>query len=246
MKILQSPALFRHFALCCAASLALAGCLGQENTGDKPLDATQAAHSRQLLAQYQAARAAGNWTGAEFLGDQVTSQFPGSPAATAVALTLPEARTHADALREAQRLRNLWDYQSVAVGKGQQRSASIASRTAPVDEGEVAPEPDAQLVLRDHPAWGKSAYLLLRQTHFSCGSPCAMQISFDDASPRPFAGKQADSGKGPALFIVDRPVFLAALEQARKLKIQLPKGSGHIPSLVFDVGGFDPGRFAKP
>jgi hypothetical protein len=148
--------------------------------------------------------------------------------------------------RESRRLHELWDYQAVAVGKGVQRSAAIYSRTVEFEEGEIAPVPDAQLVLRDHPSWGRSVYLLLGQSRFKCGSPCAMQIRFDDGPAQTFSGKQADSGKGPALFIEADQRFIDAMGRSGKVRIELPKGSGRIPALVFEVAGYVPGRFEKP
>jgi len=144
---------------------------------------------------------------------------------------------------EARRLRYLWDYQGVIVTGGVQRTAAIYSRTVPAEVGEIAPIPDARLVLRDHPSWGLSAYLLLAQSRFECGKPCAMMIAFDDSAPRRFAGKQADSGKGPALFINDESGFLAALKGAKQVRITLPKGSGVVSTMRFEVGGYDASRY---
>jgi hypothetical protein len=147
------------------------------------------------------------------------------------------------AAAESSRLRSLWTYQGVTLKEGVQRSASIYSRTVPVEEGEIAPVPDAELVLRDHPSWGRSAYLLLAQSRFACGKPCAMTIAFDGDEPRRFAGKQADSGKGPALFIENETGFIAALKSAKTIRIVLPKGSGLVSSLTFEVGGYDSSRY---
>jgi hypothetical protein len=101
-------------------------------------------------------------------------------------------------------------------------------------------------VLRDHPAWGRSAYLLFAQSRFHCGSPCAMQISFDDGPATRFSGKQADSGKGPALFIEDEVAFQQKLSNAKLVTIRLPEGSGSLKSLGFEVGGFRAERYDKP
>lgn len=147
------------------------------------------------------------------------------------------------AAAEANRLRGLWTYQGVTLKEGVQHSASIYSRTVPVEEGEIAPVADAELVLRDHPSWGCSAYLLLAQSRFNCGKPCAMTIAFDDGEARRFSGKQADSGKGPALFIEDETGFIAALKQAKLVKITLPKGSGFVSTLTFEIGGYDASQY---
>lgn len=225
--------------------LGLAACSGQDSAEGEVSVADQA-RAAELFDSYESARSDGNWEVAESYADQLRAKFPDSDAAMKLAPGLEQVRAAAGQAREARRLRGLWDYQAVAVGKGVQRSATIYSRTVPSEEGEPAPTPDAQLVLRDHPSWGRSAYLLLAQSRFECGKPCAMQIRFDDAEGRRFAGKQADSGKGPALFIEDEARFIEAMSHAKKLRIELPKGSGKIPALAFEVAGYDPSRFEKP
>lgn len=225
--------------------LGLAACSGEE--GEVPrLSAADQAKAAALFDSYESARSGENWEVAEAYADRLRGKYPDSDAAAGLSAHLEQVREGAERMRETRRVAELWDYQAVAVGKGVQRSAAIYSRTVPVEEGQPAPAADAQLVLRDHPSWGRSAYLLLAQSRFECGTPCAMQIRFDDGDARRFAGKQADSGKGPALFIEDRQAFIAAMLEAGKVRIELPKGSGRIPALVFEVGGFDPARFEKP
>lgn len=223
----------------------LSACTGSDSPEPEPSVADEASASTMFDA-YEAARVADNPEAAELQADALREKYPESGAAERLTPTLAQVRAQAEGSREARRLAALWDYQSIPVGNGQQRSASIFSRTVPAEDGEVAPSPDAQLVLRDHPSWGSSAYLLLAQSKFSCGRPCTMQIAFDDGEKRVFAGKQADSGKGPALFIEDEKAFVRGIGEARLVRFVLPKGSGTIPSLVFEVGGYVPERFAKP
>jgi hypothetical protein len=232
----------------CAVTLCVLSLVGCSNAEPEqaPVSAADQAGSAALLASYESARSAGNWEAAESSADQLRDKYPDSQAAAKLAPGLPQVRTQAAAARELRRLRDLWDYQAVPAGKGVQRSASLYSRTVPAEEGEVAPAPDAQLVLRDHPEWGRSAYLLLAQSRFDCGKPCVLKIRFDQLPAQAFAGKQADSGKGPALFVEDEKLFIAMLSQAQEVRIQLPKGSGAVGSLVFEVGGYEPVRFEKP
>ncbi|KFN44896.1 hypothetical protein [Arenimonas oryziterrae] len=226
--------------------LALASCTPASDE-EPVLSEADVAMSAQWFAEYEAARANGDWLGAEEKADLLRDKYGNSGAAGKLSATLADTRAHAEAVREERRLQELWDYQAVdADGGGTQRSAAIYSRTVPVEEGEIAPTADARLVLRDHPSWGRSAYLLLAQKNFDCGRPCSIGIAFDDAPASAWTGKQADSGKGPALFIVDEKKFIVALEAAKKVRITLPKGSGTIPSLVFEVDGYDPARYAKP
>ena len=173
-------------------------------------------------------------------GDDDVAVLPAKPVSVdAVQVVQNEAAI------EVKRLQNLWVYQSVAVTGGVQRSASIDSRTVPVEDGEIIPVPDAQLVLRDHPSWGRSAYLLLARSRFNCGKPCVMMIAFDAGEPHRFVGLQADSGKGPALFINDESGFINALKKAKVVRIALPKGSGLVSSLTFEVAGFDAASYAR-
>jgi len=227
-----------------ALAAALSACDG--NGGEAGLDAGDRAKAEALLAQYESARAA-NPEAAEAAADKLREKYPDSEAAQKLQPTLDAVRAAAEAARESRRLEGLWDYQANAVEGGTQRSASIFSRTVDVGEDAPAPIPDAQLVLRDHPSWGRSAYLLLEQKKFDCGKPCTIRIAFDGAPAAEWKGKQADSGKGPALFIEDEAAFEQALEGAKEVRIELPKGSGRIPALAFEVGGYAPERYApKP
>lgn len=227
------------------ASLAATGC-AQQGEADAELSAADQARASAMLADFESARKEGNWEVAEAHADKLRAEFPDSEAAAKLAPSLDAVRKQADQQRDARRLKDLWDYQSVPRGKGAQRTATLYSRTPVVEEGQLAIQPDAQLVLRDHPDWGRSTYLLFAQSRFRCGPPCRMDISFDGGDKQSFAGKQADSGKGPALFIEDEARFIRLMSAAREVRIQLPKGSGSATSLVFEVSGFDAARYAKP
>jgi len=237
-------------ALVLAMAVLLAACSGGAGEGEDavaaPLSAEDATKAASMAQAYETARSAGNAEVAEAAADQLRERYPDSAQARALEPTLEAVRAAAEAARETRRLRGLWDYQVNAVGSSTQRSASIFSRTPDLGEDQPAAMPDAQLVLRDHPEWGRSAYLLLAQSKFACGKPCTLQLAFDEGAPASWQGKQADSGKGPALFIEDEQAFIAALRAAKELKVVLPKGSGSIGTLVFEVGGFVPESYAKP
>jgi hypothetical protein len=237
---------FRKWMLApAAAALLLAACAGGEGETAE-LSPAEAAKAVAMLQSYEAARSAGNPEAAENAADELRERYPDSAEAHKLEPTLEAVRTAAEEVREMRRLRSLWDYQANAVGSGTQRSASVFSQTPDLGEEQPAAIPDAQLVLRDHPDWGRSAYLLLAQSKFSCGNPCTLQLAFDEGELAAWQGKQADSGQGPALFIEDEAPFVAALRKAKQLRVVLPKGSGSIGTLVFEVGGFAPERYAKP
>jgi hypothetical protein len=231
-------------------SLCLALCACQDNgeggEGGAKLGAEDQAKAAAMLDDYQSARQQGNPEAAEAAADKLREKYPDSDAAHQLDSTLAQVRKDAEALRDKRRLQKLWDYQANDVGKGVQRSATIFSRVPDLGEDAPAPVPDAQLVLRDHPDWGRSVYLLLQDAKFNCGKPCTLQLAFDGAPLTTWAGKQADSGHGPALFIEDEPRFVKELPVAKTLKIVLPKNSGHLSTLNFEVGGYDAARYAKP
>lgn len=224
----------------------LAAACAQDFDDEAELSVADQARAVEMLNAFESASKEKNWEVAEVHADTLRTAFPGSEFAAKLAPTLDAVRTQATQQREVRRLRGLWDYQAVAKGKGTQRTATIYSRTPLVEEGELSIQPDAQLVLRDHPEWGRSSYLLFAQSKFRCGPPCRMDISIDGGAAQSFAGKQADSGKGPALFIEDEARFIKLLTDAREVRIQLPKGSGSASSLSFEVSGFDAARYERP
>ncbi len=230
------------FLLACTLAI---GCARETDT-EGELSAVDSARAAEMFAAFESASKENNWEVAETHADTLRAAFPGSNFAAKLAPTLAAVRDQANQQRDARRLRDLWDYQAVAKGKGWQRTATLYSRTPVVEEGELAIQPDAQLVLRDHPQWGRSSYLLFAQSKFECGPPCGVEISFDGGTAQSFAGKQADSGKGPALFIEDEARFVQRLSDASEVRIQLPKGSGSATSLVFEVSGFAAARYEKP
>src|SRR6478735_9483147 len=225
-------------ALLCLALAACSGA-GEEGEGSVELGAADQAKAASMLQEYQAARTAGNPQLAEAAADKLREKYPDSAAAHELDATLDEVRKAAEAQRETARLQKLWDYQDNDVGKGVQHTATIFSQAPDLGEDAPAAAPDAQLVLRDHPEWGRSVYLLLAQNKFACGKPCTLQLAFDDAPLETWPGKQADSGHGPALFVEDEPRFMEALPGAKKVKVVLPKNSGSLNALTFEVGGFD-------
>jgi hypothetical protein len=218
--------------------LALAAC--QPEPVDPAFDEAKGA---ELLAAYEAARTDGDWEIAEARGDELRQRHGETAAAKTMRATLDEVRTEAEAMREQRRLVALWEYQSIPADGGTQHTAAIYSRVEidpDAEEGEITAIPDARLILRRHPEWGDSAYLVLTQKALECGPPCVLNIRFDDGEPQTYTGDPADTGTGPALFIEERDRFLAAMREARRIRIQLPKSGHLVPVFEFEVGGFKP------
>ena len=176
-----------------------------------------------------------NWLLALQNADVLIARFPESTEAKAVKLRYDEISSQAQAMQEERRLATLWDYQQVPVGKKTQFSAGIYSKPEMFAGQPSDLPPSARLIIRIHPEWGNSIYLVLAQSKFQCGSPCSMQISFDDAQYKKFPGMQADTGNGPALFIENEKVFYKSLQAAKNIKIKV-KG---IPNLEYEVASYD-------
>ncbi len=200
------------------------------------------ARGAELLAVYEAARADGDFEIAEARGDELRQRHGETEAAATMRRTLGEVRVQADKMRDSRRLIRLWEYQKIPAAGGIQNTAALYSRVEVDPESEVAATPDARLILRRHPEWGESAYLVLAQQALTCGPPCVMQIRFDDGEPQRYTGDPADTGTGPALFIEDRDRFLAAMTQATRVRIELPRSGHLVPVFEFEVGGFVPAR----
>lgn len=228
--------MIRRLLLLCL--FALAAC--QPAEVDPAFDEAKGA---ELLAAYEAARADADWEIAEARGDELRRRHGETEAAKTMRATLDQVRAEADAMREQRRLVALWEYQSIPAAGGTQHTAALYSRveTDPdAEEGEPVAIPDARLILRRHPKWGDSAYLVLTQKALECGPPCTLAIRFDDGEPQTFPGDPADTGTGPALFIEDRERFIAAMREADTLRIQLPRSGHLVPVFEFEVGGFRP------
>ncbi len=218
--------------------LALAAC-----RQDPPEPAFDEAAGASLLAQYEQARAEGNLQLALERADELRRRHGETEAARTMRSSVGQVREELAALEEKHRLAGLWDYQSVPAEGGTQHTAAIYSKVVmPLEPGTPPPTPDARLIIRRHPAWGESVYLVLEMSTLRCGPPCSLQLRFDEGEPMRFPGEPADTGTGPALFIKDRPRFLAAMQGARRLRIELPSNGTLVPRFEFEIAGFDAGR----
>lgn len=182
--------------------------------------------------------AAGNWPLARAHGDVLLAEHPGSPAARRIADRHAEARRKADEAREGKRLAALWAYQSQAVGKGEQLSASILA-SDPIDTGAGQSRP--RLIFRDHPEWGRSSYLVLESGDFDCYGGCRLKLAFDGKA-RTMAGSRPDTDEAIAMFVEDERALWRAVKDARELTITIPLKGAPSREAVFEVGGLDPAR----
>ena len=223
------------------ACLALAACQGQD---PEAAAAAQAAAREQAAEEaargFDAAVSAGEWELARAHGDVLLADYPGTAAARRVAPQHADIVVKAEDAGSARRLESLWSYQSVPVGGGEQRSASIVARE-PVDVDGSGPGP-VQLIFRDHPDWGRSRYLVLRAGDFACRGGCNVQVPVDDAAPRAMAASRPDTEEAIAMFIEDEAALWDIVDDAGTIAIGFPVAAGGSRTAVFEVGGLDADR----
>jgi hypothetical protein len=185
------------------------------------------------LVLYDQMRSSQSWDLALSLGSEIVQKYPSSPAAAQAKQTLDDVRAKATEQRESRRLGKLWSYVSVPEAGGTQHTAAAESRE-PIKAGARV-----RLVLREHPKWGRSVYLLLDNAKFDCSKGCAtLPVRFDDAAPQRMKATVPPTGE-PALFIDDDKAFIARMRKAKTVSIEATiKGEG-LKTMVFEVGGFD-------
>ena len=171
------------------------------------------------------------------LGDEILAKFPDSAEAAKVRESIEALRAKATAETESRRLGRLWAYQVAPMGGGQQSTASINARDA-----EAAGKERVRLVLRRHTEWGESVFLYGNEPGFTCAKACRLAMQFDDSAKRTLAASIPPTGE-PAIFIEDDKVFVAALQKAKAVSIDVVEKGGKPRTLVFEVGGFDPAKF---
>lgn len=192
----------------------------------------QAAQAAEKLKMYEQLRAADKTDLAVDIGADIVARFPQTPAAAEVNKTLPELQQQAKAAAEARRLERLWTYQETPHGKGKQYHASIYAKGSPAVEG---PQRVA-LLIRNHPEWGQSTYLMRDESGFTCARDCALTLRFDDGKPERWAGTIPPTGE-PAIFIDRNEALVARLLKSKRLSIDTEWKDQGKKTLEFEVGG---------
>ena len=148
-----------------------------------------------------------------------------------------KARAEADTRRERQRLVDLWTYTTVPAGRGQQVTASIKSAND-IDVDGKTPRP-VLLVFRDHPAWGRSSYLVLPAGDFDCYGSCTVKVTTGEAPPKPMAARRPKTDEAIAMFINDARTLWGLTRDAEQIRIEFPIKIGGTRTATFDVAGLD-------
>ena len=236
--------IFRR-AIALAAVLMLVACSGNDAPPVDPVVAAKAAAEARAAkegALYDQMRQSGSWDIAVSLGNEILAKYAGTQTAARVQQTIAETREKSAAIADSHRLARLWTYTATAEDGGTQYAAAIATK-----EPLKIANARLRLVLRQHPKWGQSVYLLLDSATFDCKGGCAtLPVSFDGAKAQRMQATIPPTGE-PALFIDDDKGFIAKLEKAKIVAIGANvKGLGET-TFEFEVGGFDAARLpARP
>ncbi|GMV31758.1 MAG: hypothetical protein AMXMBFR59_38830 [Rhodanobacteraceae bacterium] len=192
----------------------------------------QAAQAADKLKMYDQLRAADKLDLAVEIGNDIATRFAGTPAATEVAKTLPELQQRAKTAGEARRLERLWTYQETPYGKATQHHASIYAKGSPATEG---PQRVA-LLIRHHPEWGQSTYLMRDEGGFACARDCVLTLRFDGGKPERWAATIPPTGE-PAIFIDKNEALVARLLKSKTLSIDTEWKDQGKKTLEFEVAG---------
>ncbi len=220
--------------------LVLSGC-GKQSHDDADASAKAAriladAQTAELARNYQQAREAQQWDLALAYAAELQHKAPNSVPMQEVQATLTDTGIHADEVRDKRRLSALWVYNIEPVNSG---TDGVVISAYLYSDRNADPEGSApvRIVLRKHPQWGRSVYLVLDSGEFDCDPKCNVLIQFDDQPAREFAATKPRENKS-ALFIDDEQTIRDALDKIRVITI---KTSVHdVPrTLRFEVGGFD-------
>lgn len=232
----------KKYAAVMIAAVLLGACKGED---PQAAAAAQAAAKEQaaapVLQQYESAVAAQNWELAKAQADLLQWQHKGTQAAAKAEESYDEIKAKADAIREDRRLAGLWSYDNVAVGKkGTQKTASIYSKER-VDVDGSGAKP-VRLIFRDHPEWGKSAYLVLQAGDFRCPGGCKVQVKADEAAAKPMAATRPDTDEAIAMFVEDERALWRIARKAKSISIEFPVKAGGTRTAMFETGGLDGAR----
>ena len=227
-------------ALAIAAALLLVACKGEDPQAAAQAAAAQAAAEEQkaeaMAKQFEDAVAAQNWHLAKGYGEVLQIDHPTSAAAARIQPLLGEVKAKAEAEAQKRRLAALWSYGDEEAKGGRQLSAAIYSQE-PLDTDGSGAHP-VRLVFRDHPSWGRSAYLVLEAGDFDCYKGCRLKV-VADGKTLTLPGSRPKTDEAIAMFIEDYRGLWKQMRKAQVLEIEFPVKAGGTRTAVFEVGGLD-------
>jgi hypothetical protein len=236
----------KHALLAIALVALLPACRGGDPQAVAQAAAAQAAAQERaaedMAGQFDDAVAAQNWHLAKGLGDVLLMDHPASAAAARIKPRLEEIRAKAEAEAQQRRLAALWSYGEEPVKGGTQLSAAIYSQE-PVDTDGGGAHP-VRLIFRDHPSWGRSAYLLLEAGDFDCYGGCRLKVTADGKT-HALPGSRPRTDEAIAMFIDDHKALWKLAKASKQLSIEFPTKDVGRKTVDFEVGGLDARKLPK-
>ena len=236
----------KTLAIAIAATLLLGACKGEDPQAAAQAAAAQAAAKEQvaegMAKQFDEAVAAQNWQLAKAHGDILQIEHPGSAAAARIKPALDEIKAKAEAEQQARRRAALWSYGNEPVKGGSQLSAAIYAKENVDTDGSGAKP--VRLIFRDHPDWGRSAYLVLEAGDFDCYSGCRLNVTAD-GKVHTLPGSRPKTDEAIAMFIEDHRALWRLAKASKQLAIEFPTRAVGKRTAEFDVGGLDPSQLPK-
>ena len=234
-------------ALAITTVLMLAACKGEDPQAAAQAAAAQAAAQEQqaeaMAKQFEDAVAAQNWHLAKGYGEVLQLDHPASAAAERIKPLLAEVKVKDEAAGQQRRLAALWSYGDEPVGKnGHQLSAAIYSQE-PVDTDGSGANP-VRLIFRDHPSWGRSAYLVLEKGDFDCYQGCKLKVVADGRTLT-LPGSRPKTDEAIAMFIDDHKSLWKLAKTSKQLSIEFPTKQVGKRSAEFEVGGLESSKLSK-
>ena len=223
----------------------LAGCRDREAEAAAQAAAQAAASEAaadEAARAFEAAVADGNWALAKAQGDLLFAQWPTSDAAARVREQYEEAKAKGHAETEARRVAALWIYQTQPVKGGEQLSAAIYARDELDVDGSGAKP--VRLIFRDHPDWGRSAYLVLEAGDFDCYAGCQLKVTVD-GKVHTLPGSRPKTDDAIAMFVEDWKALWKLAKGGKQLSIEFPTKAVGKRSAEFEVGGLDASKLPK-
>ena len=230
-----------------AGTLLLPACTREDPQAAARLAAAQQADEEKAAEaaarQFDDAVAAQDWRMARNHGEILQVEHPASAAAARIKPRLEEIKAKAEIDQQKQRLAALWSYGDEPVKKaGRQLSAAIYSREAVDTDG--GGEHPVRLIFRDHPEWGRSAYLVLQAGDFDCYTGCRLTVTMDGKT-RTLPGSRPKTDEAIAMFIDDHKSLWKFAKSSKLLSIQFPTRTVGKRTAEFEVAGLDPSKLPK-
>ena len=236
----------KHALLAIVLVALLPACQGGDPQAAAQAAAAQAAAQERaaedMAGQFDDAVAAQNWHLAKGLGDVLLMDHPASAAAARIKPRLEEIRAKAEAEAQQRRLAALWSYGEEPVKGGTQLSAAIYSQE-PVDTDGGGAHP-VRLIFRDHPDWGRSAYLVLEAGDFDCYAGCRLKV-VADGKTHALPGSRPKTDEAIAMFIDDHKALWKLAKASKQLSIEFPTKDVGRKTVDFEVGGLDARKLPK-